>query len=88
METVAEPLVSLTEEDQIEFGIDIPGPEEFVACTTCGHRSYMHFYFSDDLMSFCGHHGAKGEGKLISLGASIVADYRDRLIENRLQGAP
>lgn len=58
---------------------DVPASGEFVACTSCGHRSYMHFYFMDDFMSFCAHHGEASMLKLESLGASLVADHRDDL---------
>jgi hypothetical protein len=96
MDTATAPLVDLTEDGQIEFSIDIPGPEEYVPCEQCdstvkdgriaSSRSYMHFHFMDGLFSFCKHHGERNEEKLKSLGASLVADYRDRLIENRLKG--
>lgn len=79
---------TLEDPQQDEDVIDIPVSGEFVPCTTCHNRSYMHFFFLGDLMSFCKHHGEKGEDRLQTLGGTLVADYRDDLIEDRLKGQP
>jgi hypothetical protein len=93
MEATAEtqPQVDVLDEETIEFSIDVPGPEEYIPCEQCGStvkdgviastRSYMHFYFMDGLLSYCKHHGERNEEKLTLLGAPLVADYRDTLIE-------
>jgi hypothetical protein len=65
---------------------DIPGPEEFVACTTCGVKSYLFFWFKDGLMPFCGHHGSASKNRIEELGGVVVFDNREALIENRLKG--
>ena len=71
--TLVEP--ELTEEDSVV----IPDMGEFVSCTQCGHRSYMFFFFMDDLLPFCVHHGEKNFEKLTDLEAPLVADYRATL---------
>lgn len=67
------------EATEAEESIAVPGPEEFIACTSCGHRSYMHFFFMGDLLSFCAHHGDKSFEKLTDLEAPLLADYRSTL---------
>lgn len=91
--TTLEPEVILEESDT---SVDIPGVAEYVACEQCqaivkdgriaSTRSYMFFLYKDGLFSFCKHHGERNQEKLESLGATLVLDTRDRLIENRLQG--
>lgn len=78
METVAE-----LETQEVDNGIDVPGPEVFTACTSCGHRSCMYFYFMGDLMPFCMHHGEKSFEKLTDLDAPLVADYRKHLTKEQ-----
>lgn len=97
MDAVETPLITLTDDEQIEFNIDLPHPEEYVPCDQCestvqkgqiiSNRSYMFFWFKDGLLNFCKHHGEKNQAKLEEQGGSLVMDTRDRLIENRLMGA-
>ncbi len=81
-----ETLVELTEDGELEFNIDLPEKEEFVACAQCGHRSYMHFWFMDGLLSYCKNHGERNEEKLTAVGGNLVFDNRVSLEENRTQG--
>ena len=93
--TLAEPLI---EDDVIESSTEIPNPEDYVPCDQCDStvrngvvastRSYMFYLYKDGLLCFCKHHGEKNQEKLESLGASLVLDTRDQLIENRLKGQP
>jgi len=66
-------------ETEEEVTVHVPAPDEFVACTQCGHRSSMHYFFRDGLLSYCKHHGEQHEAKLTELGAFIVLDTRDQL---------
>jgi hypothetical protein len=88
--------VVFSDEEVNEFGIDLPDKAEYVPCDQCdslvkngsvvSNRSYMFFYFMDGLLAYCKHHGERNQARLEELGAQLVMDTRDRLIENRQQG--
>jgi len=73
----------LEDGETIEFSVDVPDKDEFVPCTTCGHRSCLHFWYKDDIMSFCKNHGERGWEKLELLGADLIADYREELLTKK-----
>lgn len=71
-----QPLIALTDEEQIEFSIDVPQPgDKTIRCQSCGAETWMHFYFMEDFMSFCLHHGRKSKENLEKAGGILVADY-------------
>jgi hypothetical protein len=77
-----------TTEEQDVDSILVPDKQEFTACDTCGHRSYVYFFVAPSLLAYCAHHGTKYEEKL-KLAGTLVADYRDELLnEKRTQGEP
>lgn len=81
-------LTTLEQEEDILSKVDLPGRGEFVACTSCGHRSYFFYVLGDlSLLPYCYHHGRKHHEKLEEISIHME-DYSDQLKENRLQGAP
>lgn len=88
MEAITElktPVTELTDLDFDTESLDLPQSGDFVACGQCGHRSYMHYFFMDGLLSYCKNHGERNAEKLGELGAPLVADFRSELYEeNRL----
>lgn len=85
-----------TDGEIIEFSVDLPDKNEFVACDQCSHtdhtgkqigtRSYMFFWFMDGILPYCKHHGERNEEKLVAAGGYLIFDNRESLIENRLKG--
>lgn len=71
----------------LEKSVDIPQRGEFVACDSCGHRSFGFYIFKNvSLLAYCYHHSQKYHDKIMEL-KPVFIDYSDDLKENRTQGA-
>ena len=87
MEAITElktPIEDVADLDFEEETYDLPERGVFVACMSCGHRSYMFFWYKEDAAPFCKHHGEKNEPAMEAMSAPLVADWREDLVENRL----
>lgn len=55
-------------------------------CDYCGAQAYVRVTGVTGILDFCGHHYNRHQDKLESFSFETI-DERDKLIENRLQGA-